>query len=281
MLSSLFWSVGDIFGTKATRKIGGYSTALWSSLFGFFLLSLYAPTRLGDLTNADTSTIVLCLVLGALGMIPFLAIYEALRLGNASVVYTIGAASGGLIVILSMIFLGQTVGFDQGISILLIILGILIASVNRKSLKGSTLLKDKGLKWALLAMVLWGVYYTFITIPVAKVGWFWPNYFTLLMFPIIFLLMKYKKIPVENPVKKKVLVPLLFSSVLINLGAFSYNAALTKGLTIIVAPISATYPVLFSVLAFLIFKDKMTRQQIIGTIVMLIGIILLSFFSST
>ena len=83
----------------------------------------------------------------------------------------------------------------------------------------------------------------------------------------------------QSPVHQGAFWPLLTQVVLLTGGGFSLNFALEKGLTSIVVPIAGAYPALFVLLAFLVFKDPITRQQIAGIITTLVGIVLLSVFS--
>ena len=73
---------------------------------------------------------------------------------------------------------------------------------------------------------------------------------------------------------------MVVSTTLVRIAEFSYNAGIGKGLVSIVAPIAGANPILFIILAFIFFKDKITRQQILGIITTLIGIVLLSVLSA-
>ena len=91
--------------------------------------------------------------------------------------------------------------------------------------------------------------------------------------------MRVRKIELKKPTYEKALLPLILSVVILRCGDFSFNFAISKGLTAIVAPIAGSYPTLFVVLSFLIFKDPIKKQQIFGIILTVIGIVLLSFLS--
>lgn len=118
-----------------------------------------------------------------------------------------------------------------------------------------------------------------LKIPVAKIGWFWPNYITFLLFPLIFFYIKLKKIPIQRPTINGALIPLIASTALVRVAEYSYNFGISKGLVTVVAPIAGANPTLFIILAFLFLKDKITKQQIAGIVITLIGIVLLSIFS--
>ena len=65
------------------------------------------------------------------------------------------------------------------------------------------------------------------------------------------------------------------------MGTITFNYAISNGANIaIIAPIASAYPTLYVLLAFLIFKDKITKQQILGIIITLAGIVSLAALSA-
>lgn len=137
----------------------------------------------------------------------------------------------------------------------------------------------RGIFLAIVAMIFWGIYFTFIKIPIKQIGWFWPGVFALSSLVIVPIFMKLRKIKLAKPNDRGAFLPLLANAILLGLGTLSFYYAIDIGLTTIVAPIAGSYPTLFVILAFLIFKDPITRQQIAGIITTLVGIVLLSVFS--
>ena len=92
-------------------------------------------------------------------------------------------------------------------------------------------------------------------------------------------MMRIKKIPLVSPLKTKTLLPILGSTISLRIGDIIFNLGLHSGLAKIVAPIAGAYPVLFVILAFFVFKDPIKKQQMIGIVVTLLGIVLLSIIS--
>ena len=279
LISYLGWGTGDIFGTIATRKIGSYSTTFWYLIFQIFLFSFLALFFLADLQNLTLPVLVLNLALGIIGTLGLIAFYEGLRIANASLVGTIAASFAALTVVLSIIFLGETITWPQAVSIIAIFAGVIISSLQFKELRNRNLLTNRGVLLAITTMIMWGIYWAFIKVPVRETGWFWPGFISLSSFPIILIFLKLRNLKLSMPSTKGVFLPLLANAVLLGVGSFSFNFALGKGLTAIVAPIAGSYPTLFVVLAFLVFRDSITRQQIFGIVITLIGIVLLSIFS--
>lgn len=63
------------------------------------------------------------------------------------------------------------------------------------------------------------------------------------------------------------------------IGESSYNLGLNKGYVSVVAPIAGSYATLMVALSYLVFKDPIHRQQKIGIVVGLVGIVMLALLS--
>lgn len=218
--------------------------------------------------------------MGSIYIIGNVSFNEALRISNVSLVGTIAASFAAVTLLLSIVFLGESITSRQSLAILVIFLGVILATLNFTDLKKGNILGNKGIGLALVSMIAWGTYFAFVKILVKEIGWFWPNYISFGLFPFIYLFMRVRRIKLVSINYKKALLPIVMSAFLLRSGDFSFNYALSSGLASIIAPIAGSYPTLFVVLAFLIFKDPITRQQIGGIITTLIGIVLLSIFSS-
>jgi uncharacterized membrane protein len=279
LMAFFSWGISDIFGGLVSRKFGGYSSAFWSEVICILIASLYIPFTYQQLSKITLESVIWLLILIPVGLLPFITFYEGLRVGNASLVGTIAGSFGSLVVILSVIFLGERINTAQVISMVIIFTGVILSSLNFNNLKAKQILTDKGIPYALISFFLWGIYFTFIKIPVRNFGWFWPSYFSWCGFPLILLFMKVKSVKLQFIKGNKYLIFVTINALLQILGLFSYNLASTKGQTAIVAPIASSYPVLFAVLAYFVFKDRLSKQQVMGVIITLTGIIFLSILT--
>jgi len=279
LIAAVGWGTADVFGGLVARKIGGYSSAVWSYILCLVIATLYLPFALQELDGITTQTIIWLLILTPVGAIPLMSLYEGIKLGNASLVGTIAGANGGLVVILSVLFLGERINLAQVLSILAILVGLLLSSLDFKSLKVKQLLSDRGVPYAIVAMVTWGIYFTFIKIPIDNIGWFWPAYISWMSFPLILIFMKAKSIKFELPKDKGDVVNMVMNGILGTVALFAFNFALTTGQNAIVSPLSSSYPALFAIMAYFIFKDRLTKQQVLGIVVTLAGVIALSVVS--
>lgn len=280
LISYVGWGTGDVFGTIASRKIGGYSTTFWAYLFGLIIFSFYVPFARGDLKGYTPQLIFINLGIGILSMIANVALNEGLRVGNPSLVGTIAAAFTGITVVLSILFLHEKVTLIQTYAIILIFAGVILSSLDFKTLRDRKSVLNRGVIFALIAMVFWGIFFTGTKALSKDVGWFWPQYFTFALCPLIYVYLKISKQPFVLFTKKGVLKHLLLSASLLRAGDFSFQFALSRGAAAIAAPIAGSFPTLFAVLSFFVFRERLTKQQICGIVVTLLGIVLLSMFTA-
>ncbi len=280
LLAFFGWGVGDIFGTVASRKIGPYSTTIWFIFFQFLIFIVFAPFFLGELKNLTFGFLIINLILGLIAAGASTTFYEAMKEGSASLAGTIVGSFAALTVILSLIFLGERLSLPQSLAILIIFGGMIIALLDFKTLTQSKLLKSRSIVFALASMILWGIYWAFLKIPVQAIGWYWPIVFSQIMYFVVFIYMRFKKMKLEKPTAKGILPALVLNSLILGIGSFSYNLGIERGLVAVVAPIAGAYSVLFAILAYFVFHDKLRKKEGIGIVVTLVGIVLLSYFSS-
>src|SRR3989344_3481838 len=160
LISYLGWGIGDIFGTVATRRIGAYSTTFWYILLQVPIFGILIPFFTGHLQNLTLQILILNTTLGLIG--------------------TIGASFAALTVLLSIIFLGESVSLQQSLAIVIIFIGLGGSTLDIRNLINRKLIVDKGIWMGLIAMLSWGIYWAFIKIPIKELGWFWPGYISIL-----------------------------------------------------------------------------------------------------
>lgn len=276
LLTLIGWGVGDIFITIASRRSGYVQVTFWGQVFSVLITSLYIPVvGIPD----DTPMLFLALILGLLLAGGTMIYFKALQVGNASLAGAIGGSFAVPVVILSMLFFGERLSFVQLVGIFLTIIGVILSSLKLQDLKSNNLrdlFSDVSVKYVLIAVLFWTVFYTFIRIPVERIGWFWSFYPANYFFLILLILGKIKKDSLMIFQDKRTMVNIILAMILILIAQFSYNIGITRGFTSIVAPVAGAYPMLFVLLARVVFKEKLTNQQKLGIISSLAGIVLIS-----
>ncbi len=274
------WAIGDIFGIYASRKVGAYLTTFYVFLFGFLFASLYIPFALNDLQKITLPLLLLNIVFGVVVLSGNFMINEAFKISNASVIGIIIQSFPALVIILSWLIFKDPVSINQALWILLIFIGVTLCTIHVKDIKTGHLFRDRGIRLALVATLGFTAYFTFLRIFIDNYGWFWSNYIAIASFPLALLVIKpifRIKDRIQIPRFKLVILATVLSGILLRSGDIALNYGVAKGYTAITAPIAGASPTLFVVLAAIIFKDKTSRQQKIGILITLIGIVLLSF----
>ncbi len=281
LISFIGWGAGDIFGTIAARKIGGLQTSFWYVLLQGAIFGIVGLFFLDNLKNITLGLFLFNILLGILGTIGVIALYEGLKIGNASLVVSISTSFTAITTILSIIFLGETLNIFQAVSVIVIFTGITISTLELKELKKGRVTLSREILLGIIAMLTWGFYWAFIKIPIKEIGWAWPSFIACLSLPIIPLFARARKIKlgiVEG--FKKARTTLILQATIMSAAALCFNIAISLGKTSIVAPITGSYPILFVMLAAIFFKDPIKKQQIVGITTTLIGIAALSFASA-
>lgn len=279
ILAFLGWGTGDIFGGLVARKVGSYSSAVLNYVLCIVLASFYIPFALPELRNLNLESAIWLIILFPIGIIPLITLYEGINRGNASLIGTVSGSFGALVAILSVIFLGESLNSLQVISIFIVLLGLILSSLDLKKFNIRQLLTDKGISFAIISLILWAIYFTFVKIPIRQIGWFWPAYISWWGFPLVLLYLKTKSIKINIPKDKKHVSFLLLNAIISTIALFSFNIAAARGQSSIIAPIASSYPALFALLAYFVFKDRLTKQQIIGMVITLGGIISLGLLA--
>lgn len=276
LLTLIGWGVGDIFGAIASRKIGNLCAYFWVQIVAFFLMSFYIPFAGGI---ADTGMFLFAIVIGLIDAWATLFYFRALEIGNASIVGTIGGSFSLVTVLLAVIFFGEVLSIPQTVGIVFTATGVVLTSMNMKAVSGlkfRSLVSDISIRYALVIMIVWGVYFAIVRLPAEKIGWFWTAYPTVFFFLIMILRGQVKKDYFEVIQRGSIFLTILAFCIFVNIGMFAYNLGILSGYTSIVAPIAGASPVLFVFLARIIFKEPLTKQQSFGIILSLLGILLIS-----
>ncbi|MEX1020588.1 MAG: EamA family transporter [Litorilinea sp.] len=276
VLAHVGWGVGDVFGAVVSRRIGGYATTFWLLIVRIPVLAFYLPFDRDNLAALTWESLGWSAGLALVALVGAVLFFEALRVGNASLAGTIGSAFVVPTVLLSVIFLGETLSVAQALAVALITVGLVVTTLDVRVLRARQVVVDRGLVLALLAMLALGVYFAFIRLPVAQIGWFLPAYISFFFAPLVLLIMRFRKIPLQSPFARGVWRPFLILFSLAAVATFSYNIGVSLGYTAVVAPIAGSSPVTFAALSAWMFKETLPRRQLWGLVITLLGIVALS-----
>ncbi|MCA9392186.1 DMT family transporter [candidate division WWE3 bacterium] len=277
LITFIGWGSGDLFTIVVTRNIGASLTTFWTFVFGFIIslvVLLFVPH---DISGLTIPLLILNLFLGVLLITGNVLISEAFRISSAPLVGIIIQSFPAVVLVLSTFVYGDVVTLKQWFFIAIIFIGVFLCSVDLKQLLSAKVLIDHGTRLALIATICLSIFFTFSRTLISAYGWFLPSFIATLCFPLILIFMRSRKEKFIAPPSLKLLFFTLMIALLIRSADFALNYGLSiPGASSIVAPIAGAAPILFVILSSLIFKDKVSKQQIGGIAVTLLGIMLLT-----
>jgi transporter family protein len=227
--------------------------------------------------NPGSTVFFSLIIAGISGALAFVFINKAFKEGKASINSPIISTWGMITAIFGFILLNEDFYLSKGISMLLIVLGIFLSSIDIKTLLKSRSLKlIGGVKWSILAALNLGISFFTITYFAADNHWYTVSLFTRFWTIITYLVLAGAT---HKPVLSyfKNLPLLLFFAIFVDVVSFlMMSIGYTTSEPGVVSVITSASPALTIILSFLILKEKITKQQLFGVVVVIAGIILLA-----
>ncbi len=267
-LSALLWGVGDFLAVKPVREIGPFRTLLYSVPFGLLVLFLYVFFFEGFAPLPMDAVLLVCLS-AVFNLAALFSFYSSFERGLLSVAAPISSSYSAIVVLLSFLFLGEVLSFSHSLAVLLAIMGVVLVSAKFseiKRLKFSS--ANQGVKFAFLSAIFWGIG-MFLLKPVSALA---PNQggLVVLVLELAFLLFLlafgffWKKDFSRPPAG---LLPFVAASYFLNASAsVLFVWGVYNDLASLVAPISALYPAVSVVLAFVFLKERLEKTQYLGIV---------------
>jgi len=275
IIAMLGWGIADFFIAKAVRKTSVIKTFFWSQIIGllFYLPFIYIFL---NFPIFSLNTIILIIISGLIGFVSLLAFYKGLQVGYVSVISPISSSAAVVTVILSLIFLNESLTGLQAIGVSLAILGTVLTSFKiHDLLKLKLKSMAKGVQYALIAMLGWGILFVFIDVLVSRLDWFLPILIIkALGIPFILAYSGVSKKNISFP--KKVGLYVILGGILEAIAFLAFGFGITSENTSIVAPIVFAFPAITIILARIFFKEILVLNQKIGVVAVLTGLVLLS-----
>jgi len=272
------WGVSDFFANLSSEKVGHFKTFFWSQLAGLLFTILLIPF-FGLNINISLFFVILLFITSVFYAIGYLLFYKAFEIGNVSIV----SASINLNVIIAMllayVFVGQRLTPLQSFTVILVLAGITLVSVNFNDLKDRKLKLLAGVKETILASLAFGIFWNLSEYLSEKIGWL-PTTLYVKIGAIIFLLgfafFVKSKIELSKTDTKTILVVGMVG-ILEAVTIASVNWGLAYGDLILVSPISSALSVVTITMAIIFLKERISKTQSVGIFITTAGIILTAF----
>jgi len=280
----LGWGFADLFAKKTIDEIGDITSLAWGHIFGTIALLISVLVKVlatgkNISVPTETSTWALLLFFGALQAVIYLLVYRGFAKGQVAVLNPVFASFSGITAFISILFFGEAIRHMQIVALGILFSGVLLLNIDIQALRVRRLnfIRVPGFAEVALATVL----AAFWTLGWDKFinGHDWIVY-ALFMYAFMTLTIlvyaKFKKIIllIHKPPVWKFLVLIGVCETIAYLG-ISYGYS-TTSLTSVVAVLSGAFSLPTIIGARLFLHEKTTALQTIGSVIIILGIILLT-----
>ena len=272
------FGVADYVIVFLSKSAGFLKGMLWNAIFMlFYLLCIsFVSGRTTNLFEISTGEFVVGFIAGIITTLGGLSFFKGTQVGNLSVLSPIASSYSVIIIFFSILFLSEILLPIQVGSVVLVVVGTILVSINLKNFKNLKLvITDRSVPYGLLAMFFWGTSFILIGDMTVKIGWLEIIILTTIsgvLFLTILTLYKEKSLSITNYSYK--LAALL--GILSSMGYLGYSLGVNSTYASIVAPVVAAAPVVTIFLALLFLKEKLAKEQKIGIFLLMLGLVILA-----
>lgn len=281
LLAFLSWALADTIAVALYKK-NSTSLVIFNSTIGRLIIwAMLLPFFWQGYQNITLTPLLFNLIAGLSSGVGTYFFGRSVRLANPTVVTPISSGWGASALILSRLFFNEPISLAQSISVTIIFMGFVITIFQPGLFQQLKTQHTKGIIYAFLAFLVWGICGVTIKMPSVAYGWYWTSVILLIPYIVVVFFDSKKDFLKSKSMKVSpfwILVLVVIFSVLADIGYSGSFAA--GGSNAIVGTIGGSYAALSTLLMYIFYKEPMTRQQTIGTLVSIVGIILTAYFSS-
>jgi drug/metabolite transporter (DMT)-like permease len=276
LTAALSWGLADYFAAVASRRTGAFRVVLGFHLVAMILLGLLVVATgegLGDVSTGDLAWFAL---VGLLGGFSYLAFYRALAIGPISIVSPIVSAYAAVTVVCAVLIGGERLGGGETAAIVVVLLGVLLASSDLAQLGALERIALVGILLALATAVLIGVFVYGVAYFSAEYGWLVPivlaRGFSTLFLVAVALPGGEWRFPDRSPL---LLATIALIAVVDTLGYVAFNFGVRHADTSVVATAAAPYSVVPIVAGVVLLHERPRATQWTGVAFVIAGLVLL------
>jgi drug/metabolite transporter (DMT)-like permease len=269
------WGIADFLAALSSRDSGIFNTLIWSQLTGVLVLlplTYFYPIQ----TSFSKGEWVLIAAGILLFVVAYPLFYRALSIGIVAVITPVFSAN-----VLVTIAIGLAV-FQERLSTLeigaigLVTIGLILAASDWRNLKSTGKVRlTRGLPEAVAALVIVGIFFSVLAFLSRQIGWLTSLLLIRLgSLGLMSLAGMYFWKRLHNPPRIRI-TPLVVG-VVDSTAFLSFNLGVLVAPLALIAPIANSFPLMTIMLAMMFFKELPAKNQWVGIIAVLAGIILLA-----
>jgi transporter family protein len=270
------WGVSDFFARKVIEKHGHFNTYFFLQLISgviFFVYCLF----LSEFKAFSFETGALLVLIGIIWAFSGLTFFKSIQIGKLGIVVPIASSWAVVSTLLSVHFFGEVLSTKMILGIFLVVLGVIMTSTKLSDLqqlrKGVKVLK--GVDYAVVTFLSWGVMYALIKLVVDSLGPVVPLFYFRIF--SLFLLACFTKATGKKLSFPKSSALLLFLMAVFDSAAFiGLTHGVQAGYVSLVAPVTSASPAVTVLLAFFFLGERFELNQKLGILSIISGLVLLA-----
>ncbi len=268
--AALAWALSTLCSSRSSRLLDPAVVVAWMMLVG---LVITAPIALADglPAHVDGGSWGWLVLSGAGNVAGLALVYAALRIGQVALVAPLASTEGAIAALIS-ILAGESIAPSVGVALLVIVFGVSLSAVPDEHAVARAL-HPRTVGLAMLAACSFGasLYAT------ARAGSALPEAWVVLSARVIGAVALWLPLLLARRLRlSRAAAPLVaVSGTCEVLGFYSYIAGARHGIAV-AAVISSQFAALTAVAAYVLFRERLSRVQLLGVSAVLVGVAVLS-----
>lgn len=270
--AALSWAIGTLCSSRSARMLGAFSVVAWVMLVGLVLnLGLLAVVR--PAWPSGGATLGWMAVGGVGNVVGLLLAYAALRVGKVGLVTPITSTEGAIAAVVAVIA-GEPLGMATAVVLLVITAGVALAAAAPEDAPVPGERKDAAVAFAVLAALAFGLslYATGHISATVAVPWVLLPPRVVGVLAVTVPLVLSRRLVLTRPALPLVVV----AGVAEVVGFASYAVGARHGIAV-AAVLASQFAVFAGIGAYLLFRERLTRLQLAGASIVIVGVAVLSF----
>ena len=259
-----------------TRRVALSQVVFWSHIGSVGVATLYLVVA-SDLSLLSLDQWVQIVIMSAMGLAGYIAYLRALKTGPVAIAAPIVSGEGAVVILLAVVFSAERLTLGQSLGASAAVVGVVLASVDLRRLSGGQRLIGKGAAFAAFTMLVFGVNLYVLARISQDVGWFLPLYaYNLVKLGVIVPAAAVRReLPWRGLTLGLVLLVMIVGVLEVG-GFFVFYRGTEVGTIAIVTAATTVYPLVPIVGGVLMFRERLSPNQMIGIVSVLGGLLLLS-----
>lgn len=267
------WAIATLCSSRSSRMIDPAIVVAWVMLVGLLIAGPIALAE-GVPAHRPASAWIWLVLAGAGNVAGLVCTYGGLRLGQVALVAPLVSTEGAIAAVIALLA-GESLGADVVATLALLAVGVALASVPDRAAHPDTQPEHHAaaLAFAVAAAVLFGgsLYAT------GRAGTMLPSAWVVLSARLIGAVVLAIPFALAGRLRmSRQLAPLVIASGVSEVaGFFAFTAGARHGIAV-AAVLSSQWATISAVAAYVLFRERLGRLQLIGVVVVIAGVALLS-----